>query len=87
MAVATVLPSEGEDGGQRREAENFELTGEDSGGAAKLEPEKTSLSSLEKKLLFSLEDNLELEVLGLRLVLGEADLEQVELQELLELTR
>ena len=35
---------------------------------AELEPEKTSLSSPEKKQLFSLEDDLELEVLGWRLV-------------------
>ena len=52
------------------------MTGEDSGGAALLEPEKNSLSLPEKKLLFSLEDNLELEVQGWRLVslsVGEHD--------------
>ena len=41
---------------------------------------------LRKRFFFSLEDNLELEVLGLRLASGEANPEQGELQELLELT-
>ena len=41
--------------------------------SAELEPERTSLSSKEKRLLFSLEDNLELEVLEWRLASGEAD--------------
>ena len=76
MVVATVTPPpEGEGGGQEREAENLELSGEDSGGAAKLEPEKISPFSQEKKLLFSLEEDLECRyVLGWRLASGKADL-------------
>ena len=41
------LPPGGEVGGRQREAENLEPSGEDSGGAALPELEKTSLSSRE----------------------------------------
>ena len=58
------------------------MSGEDSGGAEKLDSERISLSSQEKKVLFSLEDALELEVLGWRMASGEADHVQGELQEL-----
>ena len=61
------------------------MSSEDSGRAAELEPEKTSLSSQEKKFLFLLEDDLELEILEWRLSSAKADHKQGELQELPEL--